>query len=86
MAFITYYDGSSIRDRLVRQVQKTPGKSATQLAKLVDAKVESASSILKRLSDQGVLVRRDGLGPRGGFCYWTREDALKSLEAEELGG
>jgi len=60
----------SVRARLIVAVAEHPGRSATELARVIGEHPSTASSILKRLTDQHVVRREKGEGPRGGFGYW----------------
>jgi len=43
--------------------------TATQLGKITGLKLESLSSVLKKMVDAGLLERVGGFGPRGGYGY-----------------
>lgn len=60
-------------EHMIRQV---PGSclTATCLAVHLNVKLSSLSSLLKKLTDENVLVRFEGVGPRGGYGYRLKED------------
>jgi hypothetical protein len=58
-------------DRLVEYVALHPGLSATQIAKAVGAKSGTISGQLHLLCHQKRLTRKPGLGPRGGYGYFS---------------
>lgn len=49
-----------------------PVATATELAFLMNRKLSSVSSILKKMHRAGEVCRRKGLGPRGGNGYWRK--------------
>ncbi len=44
-------------------------RTATTIANVLDCKVSSVSSLLKKMCDSGLLMRCKGVGPRGGYGY-----------------
>jgi len=57
--------------RLVEYVALHPGLTATQIAKELGREPGTISGILRRLCDQKLLTRKDGVGPRGGYGYFS---------------
>jgi DNA-binding transcriptional regulator GbsR (MarR family) len=43
--------------------------TATEIACILDVKLASLSSVLRKMYDAGVLTRVDGYGLRGGYGY-----------------
>lgn len=62
----------ALLDHMIRQC---PGAclTATCLAARLDVKLSSLSSLLKKLTDENVLVRYENVGPRGGYGYKLNE-------------
>ena len=59
----------SLKDEVLGYIQKIPGKSASQIAKDLGKNPGSVSALLNKLVKDGVLVRTEGEGPKGGFGY-----------------
>ena len=65
----------TMKQEILDYIDTHPGLSAYQIATALGypEKLGSISTLLKRLCDTNVLSRQDGLGPRGGFGYFTKE-------------
>ena len=53
------------------------GFTATAMAKVLNVNPSSLSSLLKKMTDAGDVVRENGRGPRGGYMYWTNERLIE---------
>lgn len=60
---------------LEHMIRQCPGAclTATCLAVHLNVKLSSLSSLLKKLTDENVLVRCENVGPRGGYGYKLNE-------------
>jgi hypothetical protein len=63
---------ATIRQRTLTYVKRFPGRSATHIANVLHLNPASVSSVLVTMVNEGVLRRKDGLGPRGGYGYFFR--------------
>jgi predicted transcriptional regulator len=57
--------------RLIEYVALHPGLSATQIAKELKLESGTISGMLVKLVGQKLLTRKPGLGPRGGYGYFS---------------
>lgn len=62
----------SIRQRVIDFLTNGDTCTATELHKQLNIDLSSLSSVLKKMTDEGVLDRFDGHGPRGGYGYVLR--------------
>ncbi len=53
--------------------------TATALARKLGLKVASVASCLRRLADEGKVVRRAKVGPRGGYGYVRKLTSLSDI-------
>jgi predicted transcriptional regulator len=56
---------------VIEFVNGHPGMTATELSKMLHKKLATFSGQLTKMCNGGLLVRRDGVGPRGGYGYFT---------------
>lgn len=50
------------------------GLTAMEISKILQVKLSSVSSLLKKMCDKGELLRMNHCGPRGGHFYWFNDD------------
>jgi predicted transcriptional regulator len=60
-----------VKDRILAVVQGTPGISACEVAKALGLGTPSVSTRLHKMYKSGLLIRKEGLGPRGGYGYFA---------------
>ncbi len=59
----------SIRNSVIDLLHGLPPLTAIEIAGVLDEKLSSVSSVLKKMVDNKTLKRRKGVGPRGGYGY-----------------
>lgn len=74
----------SIREEVRRLVERSPGWSATQIAEALDEKTSTVSSILYIYVQTGVLRRKLGGGPNGGYTYFLAREPKRSSRFERI--
>lgn len=57
------------RQKILTYLRTHKNKSAYQVARAIECDVASVSSDMKRMTDEGLLTRIAGEGPRGGYAY-----------------
>lgn len=57
------------RELVFKLLKSSPPMTATGISRKLEVKLDSLSSLLKKMCDDGTLVRVDQQGPRGGHVY-----------------
>lgn len=60
---------TSVQKRIMAYVEVNPGQTATEIAKACGAWAPTVSSFLNKQVKAKELVRKKGIGPRGGYGY-----------------
>jgi DNA-binding IclR family transcriptional regulator len=63
-----------IKTKILQILKEHPGKSAWELADIVDVHPSTTSSILLKLYKSGVLTRNENEGPRKGYGYYLKDN------------
>jgi len=73
-----------LRDRIRIYLRGTPNRTATQIARALDARPSAVNSYVRNMAVLGELEITEGGGPRGGDTY--REKAKSASAWERLLG
>lgn len=60
-------------DDIDRYVVDNPGQTSTQIAKFFGRKVSTISSLLAKKAKTGLILRKPGGFPRGGYAHYWHE-------------
>lgn len=63
---------ASLRARVLAAIQRSEGRTATQLARALSADAASVSSLLNKLWHRHAVRRISRVGPRGGYGWYPR--------------
>jgi len=74
----------SIREEVRRFVERSPGWTSTQIAVAMDEKPGTISSILYIYVQTGVLRRKLGGGPNGGYTYFLAREPKRTSRFERI--
>jgi len=75
---------TALNQRILRYVEANPGKTATEIAKAAGGWAPTVSSFLTKQVRVGVMFRKKGIGPRGGFGYSMPKPAPRKSVWERL--
>ena len=64
----------TIRESVINYLRVNPGKSAYIISQDLDLQFQSVSSLIKRMTDKGDLIRKPNLGPKSGFGYFLNQE------------
>lgn len=64
---------ATIRQKILDRVRKIPGSSAWEIARGIQERTASVSSLLVTMVKRGEVIREAGHGPRGGYGYFPTD-------------
>jgi hypothetical protein len=76
----------TVQNMTIEYLERNPGKSSCTIAKAIDAKNGTVSSLLRKMERKGLVRSKNGGGPRGGDIWFFTLPSIRGRSRYEVIG